>query len=239
MGEEQQSGIARNERSALRGRFATIGAVAVVVAALIVLWVATPLREWIDVTRAVALMRRLGDSPFAPLVMIGAYVLGGLLVFPVNILIAVTVIVFGPLPGIAYALVGCLLSAVVLYELGRLLPSAGLRGRSAERIRLLGKQLAGHGVLAVMLVRIVPVAPYSVVSLVGGVVQVQRPAYLLGTALGMLPGILVNALFIDRILAAIHSPGPLTIALVVLAAAVIVAFAFAVRRHLARTNVAE
>lgn len=239
MGEKRLDGTVRDERAVRGRRIAAIGAGVVVVAVLIVLWVATPLREWIDVTRAVALMRRLGDSPLAPLVMIGAYVVGGLLVFPVNILIAVTVIVFGPLPGIAYALTGCLLSAVLLYEIGRLLPSAGLRGRSAERIRRLGKRLAGHGMAAVMLVRIVPVAPYSVVSLVCGVVQVQRPAYLLGTALGMLPGILVNALFIDRILAAIHAPGPLTIALVVLAAAVIVAFAFVVRRHLTRADAAD
>src|SRR6516225_7260994 len=65
------------------------------IAGLAVLWLATPLREWTDIPHLVALMKRLGDSPTAPLAMLGAYVVGGLIVVPVNVLIAVTVIVFG------------------------------------------------------------------------------------------------------------------------------------------------
>ncbi len=220
-------------------RPAVIALAIVAIVVLILGWFATPLHEWLDVSRVVAIVQRFRDSPLAPLIIVGAYVVGELVVFPVNILIAVTVIVFGPTLGIVYALVGCVLSSIAPYEIGRVLPFARLRGRTAARMHRLSAELTEHSVLAIMLVRIVPVAPYSVVSVVAGAARMPRRAYLLGTALGMLPGIVVSALFIDRILAAIRAPGPLTVVLVVVAAAVIGIMAFAIRRHLARSAAAE
>lgn len=209
-----------------------IGIAAIVLA----LWLATPLREWIDVARIVALLRRFGDSPLAPLLMMAGYVLGGLVVFPVNVLIAVTVIVFGPLFGLAYSLAGCLLSATVLFEIGRLLPASALHGRMGRRVRHLGVRLGGFGIPSMAIVRIVPLGPFSVISLVAGMVRVRRRAYLLGTALGMLPGIAINALFIDRILAAIRAPSLATVMVAAAAAAACVTLVWIFRRRLAHSE---
>lgn len=222
-----------------RRRLALIGWGSVAVMMIILLWVATPLHDWLDVSRIVNFVQRFSDSPLAPLVMLGAYIVGGLVVFPVNILIAVTVIVFGPILGVVYALLGCVFSAVTPYEIGRVLPQGRLQGRVAERIKRLSERLVEHSVLAIMLVRILPIAPYSVVSVVAGVARMPRAQYLCGTAIGMLPGIVINALFIDRILAAIRAPGPLTVVLVIVAAAVIVAIAFAIRAYVVRTTGTE
>lgn len=217
-----------------RGAFFAFGIV--IVAIVLVLWLATPLREWIDVARIVALLRRFGDSPLAPLLMMAGYVIGGLIVFPVTVLIAVTVIVFGPAFGLAYSLAGCMLSAAVLFEIGRLLPAAALRGRMRKRIQHLGVRLRGFGIPSMAIVRIVPLGPFSVISLVAGIVRVRRGAYLPGTALGMLPGIAVNALFIDRILAAIHAPSATTVALAAAAAAACVTLVLILRRRLAHSE---
>jgi phospholipase D1/2 len=200
------------------------------------LWVATPLREWIDVARIVALLRRFGDSPMAPLLMMAGYVIGGLIVFPVTVLIAVTVIVFGPALGFAYSLAGCLLSAAVLFEIGRLLPAAALRGRMGQRIQPIRARLAGFGIASMAIVRIVPLGPFSVTSLVAGLVRMRRRAYLLGTAIGMLPGIAINALFIDSILAAIRAPTPAALMVAAAAVAACVAAVMMLRRRLARSD---
>jgi phospholipase D1/2 len=205
-----------------------------VIAGLAVLWLATPLREWSDIPHLVALMKRLGDSPSAPLAMLGAYVVGGLIVVPVNVLIAVTVIVFGPLAGSAYALLGVLVSAFLLYEIGCRLPAQRLRARLDAPLRRLEHGMGAQGVLAIALIRVVPVAPYSVVNVIAGAAHVARVPYLIGTALGMLPGIVMNALFIDRVLAVIERPRPLTWALLALVVAAIVAVALAVRRRILR-----
>jgi uncharacterized membrane protein YdjX (TVP38/TMEM64 family) len=207
-----------------------------VVAAVLAIWLATPLREWIDVARIAGLLRRFGDSPLAPLLMMAGYVVGGLIVFPVNVLIAVTVIVFGPAFGLAYAVAGCMLSAAVLYEIGRMLPAAALRGRTGRRIQHLGVRLRGFGIPSIAIVRIVPLGPFSVISLVAGIVRVRRSAYLPGTALGMFPGIAINALFVDRILAAIRAPSLATVMLAAAAAAVCVILVWILRRRLVRSE---
>jgi phospholipase D1/2 len=223
-------------RVAMRRRIVRIVAFGAVLIALAVLWLDTPLREWADVPRLVAAAHQLGDSPLAPLAVLGAFVAGGLVVAPVNVLIAATMIVFGPLTGICYALVGSLLNAWVLYEIGRVLPAAQLRARLDRPLRLLTGRMSHQGILAIMLIRIVPVAPYSVVNVIAGAAHVARVQYLVGTALGMLPGIILNALLIDRLIAALLHPGPWTWALLGLAAIAVAAVVATIHRRLRRAG---
>jgi uncharacterized membrane protein YdjX (TVP38/TMEM64 family) len=223
-----------SERSARARGLAFVAATVLVVAALALLWLATPLREWVDVARLVAVLNRFGDSPWALPLLLGAYLVGGLVLFPVNVLVAVTVLVFGPLLGGVYAVAGSLASAVLLYEIGHGLRAGVLRKRLTPRLRLLGARLARRGLPAIVFVRIVPVAPYSVVNLVAGAARIRRRDYLLGTALGMLPGIAVNALFVDRIVALIERPQWTTLAAFVLVVAVALALLYFLRRHVAQ-----
>jgi phospholipase D1/2 len=223
-------------RGAMQRRIVRIVAFGAVLIALALLWLDTPLHEWADVPRLVAAAHQLGDSPFAPLAVLAAFVAGGLVVAPVNILIGATMVVFGPLTGTCYALLGSLLNAWVLYEIGRVLPAARLRARLDRPLRLLTGRMSHQGILAIMLIRIVPVAPYSVVNLIAGAAHVARVPYLIGTALGMLPGIVLNALLIDRLIAALVHPGPWTWALLALVGAAIAGIVFAVHRRLRRAG---
>ena len=214
-------------------RLVAFGAVLI---ALAVIWLDTPLHEWADVPRLVAAAHQLGDSPFAPLAVLAAFVAGGLVVAPVNVLTAATMIVFGPLAGTCYALLGCLLNAWVLYEIGRLLPAQKLRARLDRPLRLLTGRMSHQGIAAIMLVRILPVAPYSVVNVIAGAAHVARLHYLLGTALGMFPGIVLSALLIDRLIAAFEHPGPWTWALLGAVAIIIATIFIAVHRRLRRAG---
>jgi len=228
--------VAAARRGAMRRRIVRIVAFGAVLIALALLWLDTPLREWADIPRLVAAAHQLGDSPLAPLAVLGAFVAGGLVVAPVNVLIGATMVVFGPLTGICYALIGSLLNAWVLYEIGRLLPAASLRARLDRPLRLLTGRMSHQGILAIMLIRIVPVAPYSVVNVIAGAAHVARFPYLVGTALGMLPGIVLNALLIDRLIAAFVQPGPWTWALLGLVGIAIAGIVIAVHRRLRRAG---
>jgi len=151
---------------------------------------------------------RLRESPFAVPACVLAFVVGGILAFPVNLLIAASVVVFGPWLGGGCALAGVLASAATLHAIGRRLPlrwSARLHHPRWRRVR---ERLLDHGVLAIAFLRLVPVGPYSVISLLAGALHVRSRDYLVGTALGMLPGILVYAAFVDRARAALADPQP-------------------------------
>ena len=60
--------------------------------------------------------------------------------------------------------------------------------------------------LAVVLARVVPLAPYSLVNLVGGASHVSLRDFTLGTLIGMTPGIAAITLFTDRIRAMLEEP---------------------------------
>jgi phospholipase D1/2 len=203
-------------------------------AAIVGLWLWWPLGSP-DMRWVIALAERARAQPLAPLVALVCFAIGGVVVFPVNLLIAATIVVFGPIAGGLYALAGSVLSAALVHEIGRLLPEVTVRRWFGERGERLRERIVDHGLLAIAVVRILPLAPYSVVGFVSGAARVRRRDYLLGTALGMLPGIALYALFVDRALAVLLNPHPLTWLLLAgalgLVALAVIAPRVSLRRH--------
>lgn len=183
---------AANRMWTARTVFAVLGLVAAL-AGLTLAWQFTSLRDFADVGFVSSLILKPARSEFAPLLAIGAFVLGGLVVFPVLVLIAATAAALGPWLGFVSAGIGVLLSALIVFTIGRFLGHARLQlllGRRAARIQ---NRLIGKGVVAVAMIRMVPIAPFSVVNLVAGASKLSLRDFMLGTILGMAPGIAVMA----------------------------------------------
>ncbi len=173
---------------------------------LAALWRWTPLGDWLDVNRMVALGSVLRDSPLAVPVMVGVFVIGGFVLVPVTLLILVSALVFGPVQGFAYALGGGLASALSVYGIGRLLGRHRVRNLAGGRLNRISRRLAQRGVWTVIAVRLVPIAPFSVVNLVAGASHIRPKDFLLGTLLGMTPGILAISIFEEGLLHALQRP---------------------------------
>jgi uncharacterized membrane protein YdjX (TVP38/TMEM64 family) len=220
-------------RPPARDRLVGIAAFIFVLAALAAAWRFSPLHQWLNVEALVDIGDRIEEMPLAPLIVLGAYVLAGLLVIPVMLMITVTGIVFGPLVGGIYALAGSLLSGIVTYTIGRKLGRETVRRFAGKRLNAITRGLAKRGLLTMILVRVVPVAPFTVVNVVAGASHIGWRDFLLGTALGMLPGIVATVVFVDRLIAAVRHPGPKTIALLTLIAVALIATALLVHRRLA------
>jgi len=222
----------REPKLRVHGRLVGIIALVAALAGTALAWRYTPLREWLDFGTLVRNAHEWQSSPLAPLAVIAAYVAGGLLVVPVMLLIAVTAAVFGPVAGIAYALAGAVASAATTYAIGRRLGRDTVRRLAGPRLNALSQRLARRGVLAILLVRLLPVAPYSIVNLVAGASHIGWRDFLLGTVLGLSPGIVMASVFVDRAIEAIRHPGPLTYLVLCIVAGVIVMAGFAARRWL-------
>lgn len=205
---------------------ALLAAVLLVTAA----WLHWPVDPQAMLARLLADAARWRASPWTPCIVLAAFALGGLVVFPVNLLIAATIVVLGPFAGAAWALAGSILSAALTHEIGRAMPPATALRWSGPRGERLRRRIVGHGFLAIAIVRVVPVAPYSIVGFLSGVARVHRRDYLLGTALGMTPGIVLYAVFVERASAALLAPHPLQWLGLAVAAALLLAMAFGVRR---------
>lgn len=228
---------AAEPRGSARFRVLLIIAIVVIVTAIALLWWVTPVRQLIDVNHLATFFDRYAGSPWAPVLMIALFVVGGLIMIPVNAMTALSVLVFGAIPGAIYALIGSSLNAQVLYEIARRLPLQTVKKRLRGRLGTIHKHFVRHGISAVALVRAIPVAPYTIANLLLGATRIDRLQYIVGTALGMTPGIIVNAFFVDRIVAAVRAPTPLTIALLAFATLVVIGLALFVRKRLSRAKI--
>jgi uncharacterized membrane protein YdjX (TVP38/TMEM64 family) len=197
-------------------------------------WVWTPLREWIDLDNVTRIAVSIKAMPAAPLIVIGAFVVGGLVVFPVNLLILATLFAFGPVAGFAYSLLGSFLSAVVTFGIGKALGRRTVRLIAGRRLLRLGRLLRRRGMIAVATVRLVPVAPFTVVNVTSGSLNVRFLDFALGTLIGMAPGIFILAVFGERLEHAIRDPGIKSFAVLAVLVALIVLAAGWIRNRLGK-----
>ncbi len=82
-------------------RFARIVGSPVMIIALILAWRFTPLRRSLIPTTSGEWLTEIAEMPGAPLIVLATFIIGGLLVFPVLLLIAATAATFGPWLGFA------------------------------------------------------------------------------------------------------------------------------------------
>ena len=152
------------------------------------------------------------------------------MLFPLSVLIVVMAIVYGPVLGPIYTLSGAALSGTVTFWIGRKLGRETVRKLAGRRVNDLSRALGKRGFLPVVVARLLPVGPYSIVNVVAGASHIGWRNFLLGTVIGLAPGVITTSVFIDRTIAAIREPNASTFALLVLIVAAIVALAWTLQR---------
>jgi uncharacterized membrane protein YdjX (TVP38/TMEM64 family) len=123
-------------------------------------------------------------SPAAA-VLIGATLLCALI--PRTPISLIAGALFGAFTGAAWAFAAALLAATVTFTAGRWAGRDLLAQRAGERLRRLDTWIARRGLLAVIVVRLLPIAPFGLVGYAYGASSVLFRHYLLGTAIGALP----------------------------------------------------
>ena len=202
-----------------------LAGVALVFVALAIAWQFPPLSHMADPETVRPMLRALAAEPWAPLLVIGVYVVGGLIAFPVLLLIAATAAAFGPVEGLAYAAAGSLASALVTYAIGVALGRDALRAVIGPRLKRVQRRIVRGGVLTIAAIRLVPIAPFTVVNLVAGASEIRFGAFVAGTAIGMAPGLIVMSALGHQIMRIITGPSGTDVAL--LAAVLVVWLALA------------
>lgn len=176
-------------------------------------WQWTPLREYADPRWLARALRWVAQSDWLPLLVLGAYVLSNAVMFPITVLCFATILALGTHPGLLYATVGSLLAALVAYAGGRYYGADALR--QVESLDGMRQALRQGGIVQVTLLRLLPLAPFSVVNLVAGAARVRVIPFSIGTVLGMLPGNLLFTAFGRQLRQMIAHPTPAEIAVMI------------------------
>jgi phosphatidylserine/phosphatidylglycerophosphate/cardiolipin synthase-like enzyme/uncharacterized membrane protein YdjX (TVP38/TMEM64 family) len=219
--------IPPEQRAPARRHFSLTFAILAAVAALAAAWHWSPLRKWVNVETLTGLAADFAQFPAAPLFALAGFVAGGLVAFPLTVLIMVCILIFGPWLGFLYSLLGALLSASTTYAIGHFAGRDVVRKLAGRKLGELNRRLARRGLVTVILVRLLPVAPFSIVNLVAGASHLRFRDFVIGSAIGLLPGIVGISLFADRLAATIQKPDIPTFAMLAAVVAALIAGGFA------------
>lgn len=200
------------------------------------LWNHGPLRDWATLDGVLGAIGRVRETAFGPLWLVLLYVAGGLVMFPAMLLVAATAIALGPWLGFPTAMAGVLASAAVLFWVGRAAGRKPLERHGGPAVARISERLGDSGVLAMAAVRVVPVAPFTVVNLVAGASRIRFLDYLIGTVLGTAPGILVFNLLGNQLERTIRDPSAADIALLALVALVALSLGWVGNRLVKKTG---
>lgn len=188
-----------------------------VIGAALVIWRFTPLAEWATAQRMTGLIGELQNAWWGSIAVVALYIVGGLVVFPVTLLIAATAVVFDPLIAVALSSVGVLANATVTYAIGATLVRGTMHAAFGRTVQRVNAALKDRGVIAVAVIRNVPLAPFTLVNIAMGAVGVRLRDYLIGTALGIAPGIVAFSIFGHQLRAILSRPTFANVALLAVA----------------------
>lgn len=225
-----------NAGKAFKRQWITGLSVIVLLLILTAAWRFTPLADYVNEASLQSAAQTIQAYPLAPVMIIGAFALSSLLALPVTLLIMATAVTFGPWIGSFYAITGSLAGAWLGFWIGHLLGRRSIQKVAGSTLEKLSRRLARRGMLAVMTVRIVPVAPFTVINLVAGASHIRLRDYTWGTVLGMLPGITAIAVFADSLVAVIKNPQPAQIAVFGAILAAIVVLTTLLQRYFRRSE---
>jgi uncharacterized membrane protein YdjX (TVP38/TMEM64 family) len=108
--------------------------------------------------------------------------------FPKPVLATASGLLFGILPGLAIAVAGFTAGAMVSFSIARLAGRPRVAGRlGAGRLLVLDSVFARNGLAATVVLRLLPVIPFTVSNYGAGVTAVTPGSFAVGTALGLVP----------------------------------------------------
>jgi len=142
------------------------------------------------------------DSPYSILIVIISFIAGSFFAVPQWALFVAVITVFGPIYGSILSWGSSLVSGSFNFFFGRLFGLSWLNravnagGRAARFVEALRQ----NGFLASFAVRFVPTGPFILVNAVAGASGLGYSAFIAGTALGIIPKILVVAFLAQGVL---------------------------------------
>ncbi|MBA3422838.1 MAG: TVP38/TMEM64 family protein [Thermoleophilaceae bacterium] len=123
-----------------------------------------------------------------PLVYVALYAVLTVLLFPGALITAAGGALFGPVLATLLTVVGATLGATAAFAIGRRLGREQVERIAGRRTDAVDRWLERRGFLAVLYLRLIPLVPFNALNYAAGVTGVRRRDYVLGTALGIVPG---------------------------------------------------
>ncbi len=143
----------------------------------------------LNLTDPIAIRHRVQDAGLPGMVVfMFGYAACTLLVLPKGVLSVAAGLAWGLLPGVALVMGGAVLGATAAFWVGRGLGRDGVTRIAGAHLGRLDELVDRYGVAAIVLVRLIPVIPFTATNYAFGLTSIRFAPYLTGTAIGIIPG---------------------------------------------------
>lgn len=145
-----------------------------------------PILDWVS-----------GLGTWGPVIFIGLYVVATVLFIPGSVLTLGAGAVFGVLWGCVYVSIAATLGATCAFLVGRYLARDAIARRleGNPRFAAVDQAVAREGWKIVLLTRLSPVFPFTLLNYAFGLTQVRLREYVLASWIGMMPGTVMYVYF--------------------------------------------
>ncbi len=150
--------------------------------------------------------REAGKAWWVPIVTVLAFTPASYVMFPRPLITLFAVIAYGPIWGFVIAMSGIQVAAWTSYVAGERLDPGTVRRMAGAKLDKILQVLRRRGLIAMTALRLVPLAPFAVEGVVAGAIRMRMWEFLLGTAIGILPGTLTSTVFGDQLSAWLDDP---------------------------------
>jgi uncharacterized membrane protein YdjX (TVP38/TMEM64 family) len=127
---------------------------------------------------------------WAPIIYIVLYTVGTLLILPSTPLNLSGGAIFGAWMGTLWTTVAAIIAAIVSFAFTRTVGRAWVAQKFAGRWEVIDAEMRQGGLFYMFAIRLLPLIPYGIVNFSAGLTSIRFRDYLIGTALGTVPGIL-------------------------------------------------
>ena len=158
---------------------------------LLVLAVSAALYFWLPSERIREALMSLGA--LAPVVYVAMFAVLPAFFFPVAVLSLAGGLVFGLWLGALYTFIGAVINCSVMFWMARYIGRQQIESLITKRLDAkwrtrLSKLEGREGFVLLIVLRLIPAVPYNLINYAFGLTGMRYPAYILGSALGIIPG---------------------------------------------------
>lgn len=137
---------------------------------------------------------------WGPVMYLGLWLLATLMYMPITPLILAGGVLFGPVWGEIYVLIGATAGAVLTFLMARYLAREWVAGKLAgTRLMALDDKVARDGWRIVALSRVIPIFPFPLVNSAFGLTRVSLPSFAVATFFGIFPVTMAYVYFSDNL----------------------------------------
>ncbi len=170
---------------------------------------------------------------WGPVVYIALYSLRPLILFPAAVLSAAAGIIWGAGTGFLILIIAAVISAVLEFLFARYSGRGIVEKHLGGNAEAMDKKIRQHGFLTVLMIRLVPNAPWDIQNLSMGLTSVRFKDYFFATVLGIMPGSFALVFFGASFIEFVYNPDNFWI---ISAAALVLLGVYYLKKYLAKKH---